>query len=107
LLSLDRGIAWGVARARSVLVILVTPDARPQSRWVYARPSVGSFIADPRGRTWRVAEVLQSGRETYTVICEPSRRAIAAVPELVSDLLERAWKAIPSSERKRGRFRSL
>ena len=82
-----------------VYVILVIPDSLPESRWVHQKPRVGGRIADASGRTWRVADVLQSGRQTYTVVCEHSRPGV--VPDVASDLLDRARKAISLTKSRR------
>jgi len=84
-----------------VYLILVIPDARPESRWAEELPRIGGRIEDALGRDWRVAEVLRSGRETYTVVCEPLPVGLAAVPELASDLLERARRAVALTARRR------
>jgi hypothetical protein len=84
-----------------VYLILVIPDARPESRWAQEIPRIGGRIEDARGRDWRVAEVLRSGRETYTVVCEPLSAGLAAVPELASDLLDRARRAVALTARRR------
>jgi hypothetical protein len=80
-----------------VFLILVIPDSLPESRWADEKPRVGSRIADASGRTWRVSEVLQSGRRTFTVRCEYSAEGLGAVPELASDMLERVRKAVRSA----------
>ena len=95
----DRGRSQGVDLRPHVYVVLVIPDSLPESRWLPQKPRVGGRIDDTNGRTWRVADVLQSGRQTYTVVCEPSRSGV--VPELASDLLDRARNAIALTKRKR------
>jgi hypothetical protein len=82
-----------------VYVILVIPDSLPESRWLFEKPRVGGRIDDTNGRVWRVADVLQSGRQTYTVVCEPSRSGV--LPDLASDLLGRARNAISLTKSKR------
>lgn len=91
----------GVQPRPDVYLILVIPDARPESRWAQEIPRIGGRIEDARGRDWRVAEVLRSGRETYTVVCEPLPAGLAAVPELASDLLDRARRAVALTARRR------
>jgi hypothetical protein len=82
-------------------LILVIPDSLPESRWAHELPRIGGRIDDAAGRTWRVAEVLQSGRETYTVACEPLPAGLAAVSDLASDLLERTRRAVALTGRRR------
>jgi hypothetical protein len=91
----------GVQLRPDVYLILVIPDALPESRWVHEVPRIGGRIEDTFGRGWRVAEVLQSGREIYTVVCEPLPAGLAAVPDLAADLLERARRAIALTGRRR------
>jgi hypothetical protein len=75
-----------------VYVVLVIPDSLPESRWLFKKPRVGGRIVDVSGRVWRVADVLQSGRQTYTVVCEPygpacfptSPRTCSTVPGMQS-----------------------
>jgi hypothetical protein len=90
-----------VQQRSDVYLILVIPDALPESRWAREPPRVGGRIEDAFGRGWRVGEVLQSGREIYTVVCEPVPAGLAAVPELASDLLERARRAVALTGRRR------
>ena len=85
-------------------LVLVIPDSLPESRWVYGKPRVGARIEDGLGRSWRIADVLQSGVRTYTVVCEPTARGLGVVPELASELLDRARKAISVTERRRRRY---
>ena len=85
----------------SVQLVLVIPGAVPQSAWADKKPRPGDRIQDYYGQSWRVGEILQSGRATYTVICEPTSSSLAAVPELASELLGRARKAVSLSKRKR------
>ena len=82
-----------------VYVVLVIPDSLPESRWLPQKPRVGGRIVDVSGRVWRVADVLQSGRQTYTVVCEPLRSGL--LPDLASDLLDRARNAISLTKSRR------
>ena len=82
-----------------VYVVLVIPDSLPESRWLFEKPRVGGRIVDVSGRVWRVADVLQSGRQTYTVVCEPLRSGL--LPDLASDLLDRARNAISLTKSRR------
>lgn len=96
------GYSAGVVEQPSVYIVLTIPTRLPESRWVYDPPRRGSTIEDRSGTKWRVAEVLQSGRNVYTVHCEPTRRS--DVRSLATDLLDRARKAASPTERRRRHY---
>ena len=87
----------------TVFVVLLFPRRPPDSRWVHEVPRIGAQIHDSRGHPWRVAEVLRSGIDVYTVTCQAPAHGLGAVSELATDLLDRTRKAISSTERKRKR----
>jgi hypothetical protein len=86
----------------NVFIVLMTPTSLPESRWVRHVPRVGSHIRDGAGTSWKVAEVLQSGVNVYTVVCEPAR--IRDVRSMAVDLLHRARRTTSSTERQRRRY---
>jgi hypothetical protein len=77
----------------TVLVVMIIPDSVPESLWVHERPHVGGRIRDSSGRAWRVAEVLQSGIDLYTVTCAPRAHGLGVMPDLAMDLFLRAREA--------------
>jgi hypothetical protein len=82
----------------NVFIVLMTPTSLPESRWVHHVPRVGSHIRDSAGTSWKVADVLQSGMNVYTVVCEPARAR--DVRRLAGDLLDRARRTTSSTERR-------
>lgn len=94
-------LPWRRQRADgSVFCVFRYPDATA-SRWLERLPAPGTRVRSPTGRTWIVDEVLQSGRETYTVYCV-SRRDREG--DLAAELLEAARRAREAvSERRRKR----
>ena len=52
----------------AVLCVLLFPDSA-EYRWLNRLPAPGTRVRSRLGAAWIVDEVLQSGRETYTVFC--------------------------------------
>ena len=69
-------------------------------RWFDEVPKPGMHIRGPSGRT-RVIEVLQSGRDTYTVVCGGRDGPPDAPPLLASELLEVARRKIEEGRHNR------
>jgi hypothetical protein len=90
----------------TVFVVMILPDSVPESRWVHARPHVGGRIRDSSGHAWRIAEVLQSGIDLYTVRCAPRAHGLGVMPDLARDLLLRARQAASPIAYRGKRFRS-
>jgi hypothetical protein len=80
-----------------VFCVLLFPDAA-ENRWVERLPAPGTRIRSRQGgAVWVVDMVLQSGRETYTVVCvdpreysEARRRRPDGASDVAADLLEAA-----------------
>jgi len=96
--------------ADGVYCVFIFPDSS-ESRYVRHPPQQGACVPSPLGTEWYVAEVLQSGRATYTVFCvgrqdfrERFGHAPRGVRELVTDLLERAQQSV-TERRQRRRYR--
>jgi hypothetical protein len=53
---------------RAVCLVLRFPDST-EIRYLDEPPELGTRLRSDTGRVWIVAEVLQSGRKTYTVFC--------------------------------------
>jgi hypothetical protein len=53
---------------RAVCLVLRFPDST-EIHYVDEPPELGARVRSDTGRDWFVAEVLQSGRNTYTVLC--------------------------------------
>ena len=124
--SLDRGIYTCMTAPHGVRVLFLFPDSS-ELRDVRKPPRRGHHVRSPEGAVWKVAEILKSGHETYTVTCvAPSRMGkmpnLAADhmrnavrrrtrdpdnQDLAADLLERARKSIsPHEIRSRRRRRN-
>jgi hypothetical protein len=56
------------ASERAVCLVLRFPDSI-EIRYLDEPPELGARVRSDTGRDWFVAEVLQSGRKTYTVFC--------------------------------------
>ena len=77
-----------MAPSPSVQVVFLFPDSS-ELRSMRVCPRVGRHVRSPAGAVWRVAEVLKSGIDTYTVTCvAPSR--VAKLPDLAADQLRHA-----------------
>ena len=80
-----------------VFCVLLFPDSA-ESRWLERLPTPGSRIRSrPGGRRWVVDEVLQSGRDTYTIVCVDRREQLDALrhrsdqqTDVAAELLEAA-----------------
>jgi hypothetical protein len=91
--------------ARSdVQLVLLIPDSSPEFQRATKPPRLGARIYDRLDRPFRVADVMQSGVDTYTIVCASPTRGIAAMPDLAVDLLDRVRKAISPTERRRRNF---
>jgi hypothetical protein len=56
------------ASERAVCLVLRFPDST-EIHYLDEPPELGARVRSDTGRDWFVAEVLQSGRNTYTVLC--------------------------------------
>ena len=71
-----------------VQVLFLFPDSS-ELRTMRVPPRLGRHVRSPEGAVWKVAEVLKSGVDTYTVTCDtPS--LIAKVPDLAADQVRQA-----------------
>ena len=81
------------ATGSGVYCVFRFPDST-ESRWLERLPEPGTRIRTRTGRVWVVDEVLQSGRETYTVYCVARRvyaeRLRYREGDLAAELLEAA-----------------
>lgn len=89
--------------------VFLFPDCS-ENRWLDRLPAPGTRIRSRQGTVWVVDEVLQSGRETYTVFCVgrgDHRRRSAGTTDLATELLEAARSASEavSARRRRRRYR--
>lgn len=98
--------------------VLRFPDSTG-SQWFDEPPSPGTRILSHGGhpyfgRVWVVDEVLQSGRDTYTVFCVGRREYVDKLrhgsdrkPDLATELLElaRHTTATVSEQRRRWKYR--
>jgi hypothetical protein len=90
-----------------------------ETRWFDKPPSPGTRILDRAGhgyyaRAWVVAEVLRSGRDTYTVVCvgrsqylERLRNGPGFQPDLGAELLEvvRRTRTAVAERRRKWKYR--
>jgi hypothetical protein len=60
------------------------PDST-ESRWLEELPTPGTRVRSREGSRWVVDEVLQSGRETYTVHCVARRAYAKGLRERAAD----------------------
>jgi hypothetical protein len=98
-----------------VYCVFLFPDSK-ESRWLVRKPTPGTRVRSQRGSIWVVEDVLQSGRDTYTVFCVPRRQYRDALRhksddgrDLAAELLEAARHASEATterkhRRKFGRF---
>jgi len=105
-------------RSVGVYCIFVSPHDT-ETRWLDKLPTPGTRIRSRGGHgfwgmTWVVDEVLQSGRDTYTVFCvsrstylDKLRNGPGFQPDLSAELLEAARRAREalSEQRRRRRYR--
>ena len=96
--------------------VLRFPDAT-ESRWFDQLPRSGTRIRSQQGgrerrQVWIVDEVLQSGRNTYTVFCvgrgeylDGLRRGHGGTPDLGAELLDVARRTNESVTEKRRRWK--
>jgi len=96
--------------------VFLFPDSK-ESRLLVRQPTPGTRVRSRRGSVWVVDDVLQSGRDTYTVFCVPRRQYRDALRhksddrrDLAAVLLEAARHASGAAterrhRRKLGRFR--
>ena len=88
--------------------VFLFPDCS-ENRWLDRLPAPGTRIRSRQRTVWVVDEVLQSGRETYTVFCvgRGDRRHSAGTTDLATELLEAARSASEavSARRRRRRYR--
>ena len=71
-----------------------------EARWFDEVPKLGTRIRGPSGRA-RVIEVLQSGRDVYTVVCGRRDGPPEAPLLLATELLEVARRKVEEGRRKR------
>ena len=93
----------------NVFCVFLFPDSS-ENRWLDRLPAAGTRIRSRQGTVWVVDEVLQSGRETYTVFCvdrRDERRRAGGGSDLATELLEAARTATEAvtERRRRRRFR--
>jgi hypothetical protein len=86
-----------------VYCVLLFPESS-EVQWLERVPKPGTRIRTVSGRT-RVVEVLQSGRNTYTVICGIRDGPPDAPPTLATELLELARRKVDEG-RHLGRYRN-
>jgi hypothetical protein len=96
--------------------VLRFPDST-ESRWFDQVPTPGTRIYSHHGhfywgQVWVVDEVLQSGRDTYTVFCVTRREYLdhlrhraSGKPDLASELLELARHASETVTERRRRWK--
>ena len=89
--------------------VFLFPDSS-ENRWLDRLPAAGTRIRSRQGTVWVVDEVLQSGRETYTVFCVDRRdecRRSDRTTDLATQLLEAARNTTEAvtERRRRRRFR--
>jgi hypothetical protein len=94
-----------------VYCIFVLPDST-EGHWLERPPTPGTRVRSPLGSVWVVADVLQSGRETYSVFCVSRRDYRAALRrrtgtkrDLAAELLEAARQASEAATERRYRRR--
>jgi hypothetical protein len=90
-----------------VYCVFLFPDTK-ESRWLVRVPTPGTRVRSQGGSVWVVDEVLQSGRETYTVFCVPRREYRDALRrrregDLARELLEAARHASEAATERRHR----
>lgn len=93
----------------SMFCVFLFPDSS-ENRWLDRLPAAGTRIRSRQGTVWVVDEVLQSGRETYTVFCvdrRDERRRSDGTTDLATQLLEAARNTTEAvtERRRRRRFR--
>jgi hypothetical protein len=96
--------------------VLLFPDST-ETRWFDHLPTPGTRISSDRGhwswsQVWVVAEVLQSGRDTYTVFCVGRREHLdrlrhrsSGKPDLAAELLELARHTTETVTKQRRRWK--
>jgi hypothetical protein len=92
---------------RGVYCVFRFPDST-ESRWMDQLPEAGTRVRSPTGKVWVVDEVLQSGRETYTVHCVARRtyaERLRRDRDLAGELLEAARHASEAATERRHRRR--
>ena len=92
--------------------VFLFPDSS-ENRWLDRLPPPGASVRSREGKAWTVDEVLQSGRETYTVFCvdrreyrDRNRRRSDGTTDLATELLEAARNAREGVTARRHRRRS-
>jgi hypothetical protein len=112
---------WGVPIKNRTLCwccVLRFPDST-ESRWLEKLPTPGTRIRSHGGpgywaQVWIVDEVLQSGRDTYTVFCvgrseylDNLRKGAGVQPDLGAELLELARRTVEivTEQRRRWKYR--
>ena len=97
---------WPFGRARhGASCVLLFPDST-EIRWLDKVPRLGTRIRSSSGRkSARVVEVLQSGRNTYTVVCGIRDGRAEAPPDLASELLDLARRKVKERRYRRSRYR--
>lgn len=98
-----------------VFCVLLFPDSA-ENRWLERLPPPGTRIRSRRGGPrWVVDVVLQSGRDTYTIVCVGRREYLDALrhrsdrpPDLAAELLEAARRTseFVAERNRRRRFRN-
>lgn len=94
--SLDRGIHRCMTPPPPVRVLFLFPDSS-ELRHMRDAPRLGSRIRSPQGAAWTVADVVKSGKTTFTVTCVARSDYGASVRGLAGDLLEAVRHSISRS----------
>lgn len=94
-----------------VFCVFLFPDST-ESRWLDRVPTPGTRVRSGLGSVWVVDDVLQSGRETYSVFCVPRREYADALRnrsgggrDLAAELLEAARHTSEATTERRHRRR--
>ena len=104
----------GTPRDPGVYCVVRFPDST-EGRWFHQVPSPGTRLRSHgySGRTWVVDEVLQSGRDMYTVFCvgraeymDKRRQASGARSDLPTELLELARRTSDAASEGRRRWKN-
>jgi len=79
-----------------VRILFLCPDSS-ELRHMRDAPRLGSRIRSPQGAAWTVADVVKSGKNTFTVTCVARSEYAASVRDLAGDLLETVRHSISRS----------
>src|SRR5262245_13885100 len=93
---------WDVAKTVRPNALFLFPDSS-ELRHVRRLPRPGARMRSESGAVWVVAEVLQSGVDSYTVRCVAPNDSLGAMKDLASSLLDRARRSASLAEMRRRR----